>query len=163
MDGVEEEGRGSQGKRNLDVRGQGEDSHGDGEPLPERGFYHTNDYALLPRHCYFRRQLLLVQRELPLPPLSSTLFLFLRLSLPSAPPPSLPLSVFFYSSLDCRRAKLGYYRAAATYRPPLHAPLISSSVFLLLVRFPCLSLLFSSVFRFVFLSSCFFASLRCSG
>lgn len=36
MDGVEEERRGSQGKRNSNVGGRGEDIHGDGEPLLER-------------------------------------------------------------------------------------------------------------------------------
>ena len=170
MDGVEEEGRGSQGKRNLDVRGRGEDSHGDGEPLLERGFYHTNDYALLPRHCYFWRQLLLVQRELPRHCLSAFFYSLFILSLSffvffPFPAPFPPFPVFFYSFLDCRRAKLGYYRRH--YLPSF--PLSSNFVQCLLSTrsFP-VSFSFARSFRsfssfpFFFLSSCF-SFLRCSG
>lgn len=81
------------------------------------------------------------------------------------PAPFPPFPVFFYSFLDCRRAKLGYYRRH--YLPSF--PLSSNFVQCLLSTrsFP-VSFSFARSFRsfssfpFFFLSSCF-SFLRCSG
>lgn len=91
MEGEKERERERWRKRNSEERtGMATGSH------CLRGFYHTNDDALLPRHYYFWRQLLLVhQRAATKPlPLLSSLLLPPPSSSPS-PPPFSPLSLFF--------------------------------------------------------------------
>lgn len=160
MDGVEEERRGSQGKRNSNVGGRGEYIHGDGEPLLEQ---------LLPHQRRAIASALLFLKAAAISPARATkeqllrflLFSFLSLSFFFSFFHSLILLSFFFCSSSLSRAKLGYYRCYYHAFSLLHFRLVSSFHRF----FSCFSLfctLFSlSPFFFLFLSPCSLASLRC--
>ena len=162
MDGVEEEGRESQGKRNLE-----RERAKRGQPWRRRAIArarllpHQRLRAIAPALLFLKAAAISPARTTT----ASAFFHSLSSSSSFFPSTSLPpLQAFFHQFPDCRRAKLGYYRRCYLPSCPSLSPPISSSVFLLLVRFPfCTSF---SIFLFFFLVLFFsplvsFASLRC--
>lgn len=161
MDGVEEERRGSQGKRNSNVGGRGEDIHGDGEPLLERLLPHQRR-AIASALLFLKAAAISPARATKAQLLRVLLFFFLSPSYFSSFFRSLTLLSFFFCSSSLSRAKLGYYRCYYHACSLLHFRSVSSFHRF----FSCFSLfctLFSlSSFFFLFLSPCSLASLRCA-
>ena len=154
MDGVEEEGRESQGKRNLE-----RERAKRGQPWRRRAIArarllpHQRLRAIAPALLFLKAAAISPARTTT----ASAFFHSLSSSSSFFPSTSLPpLQAFFHQFPDCRRAKLGYYRRCYLPSCPSLSPPISSSVFLLLVRFPILphfarpSRSFSSFFSFYF-------------
>lgn len=125
MDGVEEERRGSQGKRNSNVGGRGEDIHGDGEPLLERLLPHQRR-AIASALLFLKAAAISPARATKAQLLRFLLFFFLSLSFFSSFFHSLTLLSFFFCSSSLSRAKLGYYRCYYHAFSLLHFRSVSS-------------------------------------
>lgn len=125
MDGVEEERRGSQGKRNSNVGGRGEDIHGDGEPLLERLLPHQRR-AIASALLFLKAAAISPARATKAQLLRFLLFFILSLSFFSSFFHSLTLLSFFFCSSSLSRAKLGYYRCYYHAFSLLHFRSVSS-------------------------------------
>lgn len=139
MDGVEEERRGSQGKRNSNVGGRGEDIHGDGEPLLERLLPHQRR-AIASALLFLKAAAISPARATKAQLLRFLLFFFLSLSFFSSFF-SLPLSSFILLLLIF--IVTGKTRLLLLLLPRFLSPPLSFSVFFPPILFLFLPFLYS--------------------